>query len=75
MTINFEELLTNEQKISILQQRISQFAAEAWQHSLNRQTCEAVGDTEGMQSADNALTVLGAAITVHQEKLAEIEGT
>jgi hypothetical protein len=73
VTINYEELLTNEQKVSILQQRISQFAAEAWQHSLNRQTCEVVGDTEGVQAADNALIVLTAAITVHQEKLAEVE--
>lgn len=74
MTINYEELLTSDQKRQILEQRITQFASEAWQHELNKQTCQAVGDTEGMTAADNALTVLGAAIGVHQEKLAELEG-
>lgn len=72
MTINYDELLTVEQKRQILEQRITQFAGEAWQHELNKQTCQAIGDTEGIAAADNALTVLGAAIDVHQTKLAEL---
>ena len=74
MSINYDELLTVEHKTTILQQRITQFASEAWQHTLNRQTCESIGDVEGVQSADNALTVLEAAIVVHQEKLLELGG-
>lgn len=74
MTINYEELLTIEQKRQILEQRITQFASEAWQHELNKQTCQTIGDTEGISAADNALTVLGAAISVHQEKLTELNG-
>jgi len=74
MSINYDELLTVEHKTAILQQRITQFASEAWQHTLNRQTCESIGDVEGVQSADNALTVLEAAIVVHQEKLLELGG-
>jgi len=74
MPINYEDMLTAEQKTAILQQRIAQFASEAWQHTLNRQTCEAIGDIDGMQAADNALTVLEAAITVHQDKLTELGG-
>lgn len=74
MAINYEDLLTVEQKRQILEQRITQFASEAWQHELNKQTCQAVGDTEGIESADNALTILGAAIAVHQAKLTELNG-
>lgn len=73
MSINYEELLTNEQKKNILSQRIAQFASEAWQHSLNKQTCELIGDEEGAASADKALTIINAAIQVHQEKLSELE--
>lgn len=72
MTINYEELLTVEQKQQILQQRISQFAAEAWQHELNKQTCQTLNDVDGELAADNALSILAAAIQVHQNKLAEL---
>lgn len=74
MAINFEELLTVEQKQQILQQRISQFAAEAWQHQLNKQTCQTLNDVEGETAANNALSVLEAAIQVHQDKLTELNG-
>jgi predicted nucleic acid-binding Zn ribbon protein len=72
MAIDYSSLLTDEQKRSVLSQRIAQFAAEAWQHELNKRTCEQIGDTAGVESADNALTVLEAAISVHQAELAEI---
>lgn len=74
MSINYEELLTNEQKKNILSQRIAQFASEAWQHALNKQTCELIGDEEGAASADKALAIINAAIQVHQDKLTELEG-
>jgi hypothetical protein len=72
MTIDYSSLLTNEQKKNLLQQRISQFAAEAWQHELNKKTCEQLGDESGVESANNALSVLDAAISVHQAELNEI---
>lgn len=74
MTINYEEILTGDQKKQILEQRIIQFASEAWQHELNKQTCQTVGDVDGISAADNALVVLEAAIQVHQTKLAELNG-
>ena len=73
MSIDYSALLTDEQKKNILSQRISQFAAEAWQHELNKQTCVQLGDEAGIQSADNALSVLGAALAVHQAELASLE--
>lgn len=72
MTIDYSSLLTDEQKRNILQQRIAQFAAEAYQHTLNKQTCESLEDTAGVESADKALTVLEAAISVHQTELNSI---
>ena len=72
MTIDYSSLLTDEQKRNVLTQRIAQFASEAWQHELNKKTCEQLEDEAGVENAENALTVLDAAISVHQAELAEI---
>ena len=73
MAIDFAALLTDEQKRTILEQRISQFAVEAYQHSLNKKSAEsALSDTE-LQAADRNLEILESAITVQQEALAELE--
>jgi hypothetical protein len=70
MAIDYTALLSAEQKETILNQRISQFASEAWQHELNKQTCEQLGDEAGVANAEQALSVLEAAINVHQSELA-----
>lgn len=72
MSIDYSSLLTDEQKENLLNQRIAQFAAEAWQHELNKKTCEQLGDESGVESADKALSVLDAAISVHQTELSGI---
>ena len=72
MTIDYSSLLSDEQKRNVLQQRISQFATEAWQHELNKKTCEQLEDTEGVENSEKALAVLDAAISVHQAELADI---
>lgn len=72
MSIDYASLLTDEQKRNILTQRVSQFAAEAYQHSLNKTTCESLNDEDGIANADKALTVLEAAITTHQAELAAL---
>ena len=69
MTIDYTSMLTDEQKRSILQQRISQFAAEAYQHSLNKKSFESIEDQAGIESSDKAMAVLESAINVHQEEL------
>lgn len=69
MTIDYSSMLTLDQKRSILQQRISQFAAEAYQHSLNRETCKSLEDLTGVENADKALTLLEKAIEVHTKEL------
>lgn len=72
MAIDYNALLTEEQKRGILNQRIAQFAAEAWQHELNKQTCQHIGDDAGVENADKALATLEAAITVHQGELGNL---
>ena len=70
--MDYSSLLTDEQKRSILEQRIGQFAAEAWQHTINKQI--AGDNAEAVQAADEALAILDNAIKIHQEELAKLEG-
>lgn len=72
MTIDYGSMLTAEQKRTIVQQRIAQFAAEAYQHTLNKQTCLSLEDTAGVEAADKSLEILEAAIAVHQAELNSI---
>ena len=69
MAIDFSHLLTDEQKRALLEQRIAQFATEAYQHELNRQIAEAVQDSAALETATDALSTLETAITVHQVEL------
>jgi hypothetical protein len=68
--MDYSSLLSNEQKKSILEQRIAQFASEAYQHSINKQV--AGNNAEAIKAADDALAILDNAITVHQEELAKL---
>jgi hypothetical protein len=68
--MDYSSLLSNDQKKSILEQRIAQFASEAYQHTLNKEV--SAGNPEAVQAADDALAILDNAITVHQEELAKL---
>jgi len=68
--MDYSALLTNDQKRSILEQRIAQFASEAYQHTLNKEV--SAGNPEAVQAADDALAILDNAITVHQDELAKL---
>jgi hypothetical protein len=68
--MDYSSLLTNDQKKSILEQRIAQFASEAYQHSINKQV--AGDNAEAIKAADDALAILDNAITVHQDELAKL---
>ena len=70
MAIDYAALLTDEQKRSILEQRIAQFASEAYQHTLNKKV--AGNNPEAVAAADEALAILNNAITVHQAELAKL---
>ena len=70
MAIDYSGLLTPEQKQALLTERIQQFAAEAYQHQLNKQIAESISDTEAIANADAALATLETAITVYQTEQA-----
>jgi len=65
-------LLTDGMKTDILNQRLLQFASEAYQHHLNRLVAEATNNTEGVTRSDEALQVIGVAVAVHKSELADI---
>ena len=68
--MDYSALLSTEQKRSIVEQRIAQFAAEAYQHTLNKEV--AGNNPEAVEAADNALAILDNAIKIHQEELAKL---
>ena len=68
--MDYSALLSNDQKRSILEQRIAQFASEAYQHELNKEVAK--DNAEAVLAADEALAILDNAITVHQDELAKL---
>ena len=72
MAIDFGSLLTDEQKANLLNQRIQQFAAEAYQHTLNKATAEKLGATDQVEAAEKNLALLESAIKVHQAELGKL---
>jgi hypothetical protein len=72
MSVNYDAILTNEQKRNIVTQRIAQFAAEAYQFSLNKKTAEKLGSEEQMEQIDKQIELIEAAIVIHEEELATI---
>ena len=68
--MDYSTLLSTEQKKSILEQRIAQFASEAYQHTLNKEVAK--DNPEAVAAADEALAILDNAITVHQDELAKL---
>ena len=69
MSINFDALLSNEQKKAILEQRIQQFAVEAYQINLNKRVAVKNADEQAVADADKNLEVLESAINTYLEEL------
>lgn len=72
MTINYDALLTSEQKQGILQQRISQMAAEAWQLEINKKAFLKTGDTQSVELCDRSIASIETAIGVYQAEMASL---
>jgi hypothetical protein len=75
MALDYSSLLTSEQKKSILEQRLTQFASEAYQHDINKKVAAASNNEEGVKAAQDALAILEGAIEVHQDELAKLPTT
>jgi hypothetical protein len=71
-TLDFAGLLSDDQKRQLIEGRIQQFAAEAYQHSLNKQTAENIAATEQVEAAEKSIAILEAAIKVHLEELSKL---
>jgi hypothetical protein len=69
MSIDFASLLSPEQKRNLLENRIQQFASEAYQYTLNLKTAQDVGTEEQIEGIKKSIDVLESAIKVHQEEL------
>ena len=72
MAIDYSSLLSDDQKRSILGQRLTQFAAEAYQHEINKSVAEASDNEDGIKAANDALAILETTITKHQDELAKL---
>jgi len=68
--MDYSSLLTTDQKRSIVEQRIAQFASEAYQHTLNKEVAK--DNPEAVAAANEALAILDNAITIHQEELVKL---
>lgn len=73
MAIDYSKYITDDQKKKLIQDRLAQFAAEAYQHSINAQVAESLGNDEGVENANNALAILEAAIDAHEAELGSIK--
>lgn len=72
MAIDFNQYLTREQKEALIQQRLQQFAAEAFQHEINRKVAIETGNTDAAAIAVESLQILEKAIEVHATELASL---
>lgn len=75
MAISFSEILDADQKKSILEQRIAQFAAEGYQHELNKTVSENTENEAGVEESVKMINILAAAIEVYQKELDSLTAT
>jgi L-lactate permease len=73
--MDYSTLLSDDQKRELLVGRIQQFAAEAYQHSLNLKVAQLTGDTNAQEIATTSIAALDQALQVHTEELATIDAT
>jgi hypothetical protein len=67
--MDYSTFLTDDQKREVLSGRIQQFAAEAYQHSLNLKVAQANNDANAEAQAESAIATLDNALKVHFEEL------
>ena len=56
-------------KAQLLTERLSALNLEGYQHELNKLTAQAIGNTEAVQQADDAIAIIQTAITVVESQL------
>jgi hypothetical protein len=69
MSNDFSAYLNDEQKQSIIAQRIQQFAVEGYQISINRKVAESAGDEAVLAEIDKNIETLKNVIAAYQTEL------
>ena len=59
-----------EIKAQLIAERLQALNLEGYQHELNKKAAEAVGNSEAVAQADEAITIIKNAIAVHEQELA-----
>lgn len=72
MAIDFDSLISNENKVELIKQRLGQFIGEAYQLTLNKRTAEQLGKADQTEAIDENLRLLEVAIKVHQDELVKV---
>lgn len=62
--------ISDEIKAQLIAERLQALNLEGYQHELNKKAAEAVGNLEAVAQADEAITIIKNAITVHEAELA-----
>lgn len=73
MAIDYDNLLTAEQKKAIVENRLQQFATEAYQTELNKEIQIRQGDDLAVDACNVSLSLIESAINVHQEELEKLD--
>jgi uncharacterized small protein (DUF1192 family) len=58
-----------ETKTQLLAERLQQLNLEGYQHELNKKTAEAIGNTEAVTQANDAIAIIQQAIAVTEAEL------
>lgn len=72
MSTDFDSLLTDEQKAMLINNRIQEFAAQAFQLKLNLETARDVNAEnfeQQKEEIEKSLAILDKAIVLHQKEL------
>ena len=72
--IDPKDYLTDQQKISILDQRTNSFAADAFAHELNKDSILGVDPDANTEEQDNAIAQIKKMISENEAKRTEIAG-
>lgn len=72
LLINYDDFITNEEKIEVIKKRIKELAIEAYQYQMNMKGFEVSKNIDAASQAASAVEALNALIEVHAEELTKL---
>lgn len=67
--MEYENILTKDQKIQIINNRMSQLVLEGYQNSIGMKTAIKLGNQEQIDQIQNILNIIKVSIETHNEEL------